>query len=45
MLVLGLILILFAIWTIITSQLVVIKTIGAIAGIIGAYLTIKFVKQ
>jgi len=45
MLILGLFLILFAIWMSITAQTVALKPIAAIAGIVGIYIILRFKKD
>jgi uncharacterized membrane protein len=45
MLIFGLVLILFAIWMSMSAQTVVLKTIGAIAGIVGIYIILRYKKD
>ena len=42
MLIIGLVLIIFAIWINISTQIMALKPLGVIAGILGIYLILRF---
>jgi len=45
MFILGMVLILFAIWISMSAQTVILKTIGALAGIVGIYIILRYKKN